>query len=75
MGATSAATVGGLVVGLLLSIGAGQALRGLLYGMSPLDPWSYAGVIGVLALCGVAAAFLPMRRAAHVDPVLALRAE
>jgi putative ABC transport system permease protein len=65
----------GLAAGLAAALGASRLLSGLLYGVSPADPSTYAAV-GVL-LAGVAglAAWLPARRVARVDPVVAMRAE
>jgi ABC-type antimicrobial peptide transport system permease subunit len=47
----------------------------LLYGVVPLDAWSFAIAALVVLLCGLAAAFVPASRAARVDPIVALRAE
>lgn len=65
----------GLVIGLVLSVGVGMGLQSLLIGVSPTDPVTYAGVIGVLALVASAACAIPARRAAAVDPVTTLRDE
>jgi macrolide transport system ATP-binding/permease protein len=65
----------GLVVGLLLSIGVGMGLQSLLIGVSPTDPATYAGVLGVLSVVIGAACLLPARRAASVDPATTLREE
>jgi ABC-type antimicrobial peptide transport system permease subunit len=57
------------------SLAGDRLLRGMLYGVSSLDP----GVLGlsglVVALTGLLAAFLPARRAAAVEPMTALRHE
>jgi ABC-type antimicrobial peptide transport system permease subunit len=45
----------------------------LLYGVSPTDPVVFSSVIGVIALVGFAACWLPARRAAALDPLRALR--
>jgi predicted permease len=63
----------GLGAGLLLSIGVGMGLKSLLIGIEPLDPITYAGVIGVLTVVAAAACLLPARRAASLDPVTTLR--
>jgi len=65
----------GLLVGLPVALGASWLLRGMLYGMGPLDPATYAGVAGLLTAVGGAASYLPARRATRVDPVQALRSE
>ncbi len=65
----------GLVLGLPAALGLARLVRNQLYGVAPYDPLTL--VSGALLLVGVAllAAWVPARRAARVDPVLALRAE
>jgi putative ABC transport system permease protein len=46
-----------------------------LYGVVPLDGWSFAAAAAVVFLCGLVAASIPARRAGRVDPIVALRAE
>ena len=65
----------GLAGGLVLALGAGQLLRSQLIGVGPHDPLTYLGIAVLLALVGLAAAWLPARRAARVDPMVALRYE
>ena len=65
----------GLIVGVLSAAGAAQLLRALLFGMSTLDPLSFAGVGVLFALISILAAYLPARRATTVDPMVALRYE
>jgi predicted permease len=65
----------GLGVGLLLAVAAGFVLRGLLYGLSPLDLPAHLGVILLLGLTALVACWLPARRATAVNPVVALRHE
>jgi len=66
-------------IGILLGLSAAAGLSGfmtsLLFGVTPLDPVTYAAAAVVLALAVVAASYLPARRAAAVDPIEALRAE
>jgi predicted permease len=64
---------GGLGLGLLLALGLAQLLRSLLVGLSPWDPATFAFVVAVLLLAAFAACLVPARRAARVDPLLALR--
>lgn len=65
----------GLVAGLVLSIGVGLGLQSLLIGIEPLDPITYAGVIGVLLVVAAVACLAPARRAAALDPMTTLREE
>lgn len=67
--------VAGIVLGLLASLAAGRLIRQFLYGVEPFDP-AVALLVTVLFLAAAAAAaFLPARRAASVDPIETLRAE
>ena len=50
-------------------------MKSLLFGISPLDPLTYAVVPLVLVSAALLASYLPARRAAAVDPVESLRAE
>ncbi|MFI5208237.1 MAG: FtsX-like permease family protein, partial [Gemmatimonadales bacterium] len=65
----------GLLIGLVGAVGVGQALRSMLYGVGPRDPLTFAGVGLLLAAVALAASWLPARRAARVDPMIALRSE
>jgi len=62
-------------VGLVLSVAFGRALSDLLYGVSPFDPFTLAGVIVLVLGVAVLAAFLPSLRASRIDPMEALREE
>jgi predicted permease len=65
----------GLGIGIVLAAGAGQLLRGLILDVSPLDPVTFVAVMVLLAAVAFLAAWLPARRAARVDPLVALQAE
>ncbi|HYN08324.1 MAG TPA: ABC transporter permease [Vicinamibacterales bacterium] len=63
----------GLVLGCASALLAAPALRGLLFGIEPTDPLTYAGIAGVLLVVAAAASYLPARRATRIDPVSVLR--
>lgn len=65
----------GTAIGVLIAIGLSRLARGLLYGVDPADPWTISAAIGVLVTTALLAAYVPARRAAKVDPVVALRYE
>ena len=65
----------GLAIGLASAWGLAALVKGFLFGIQPHEPAVYAGVLGVLVTTGLIAAFLPARRAARVDPLVALRME
>jgi putative ABC transport system permease protein len=66
-------TLVGIGVGLLLAIGLGQVLAGFLFDMQGLDPLVLATAPAVLGLVALFACYVPARRAALVDPMIALR--
>jgi len=63
----------GMVIGLLLALAASRLLGAFLMGISPLDPVTFGGVLALLATVAFLANYLPARRAASVDPMIALR--
>jgi predicted permease len=65
----------GLGVGLALAFAVSRVIRGLLFGMSGLDPVVYAGMAVLLVAASLTAMYAPARRAARVDPALTLREE
>ena len=65
----------GLAVGLLGGLAATRALSTMLYGVTASDPLTYALAAIGLALVGLAACYLPARRASALDPLVALREE
>jgi predicted permease len=64
-----------LVAGVPLSLAVGYSLRAFLFGVTPTDPAALAGACLVLTIATLLAAYLPARRAAAVDPIVALRCE
>ena len=65
--------VAGLAVGLAGAIAVARTLRGLLYGIAPTDPLALGVVVVVLLVASALACFIPARRAATLDPLVALR--
>lgn len=65
----------GLAVGVLAALALGGVLSRFLYGVTPRDPWVLSAGPLLLLLVGLLACWLPARRAARVQPVVALRAE
>jgi putative ABC transport system permease protein len=65
----------GTVLGLVGAFAVTRALRGLLYGVTPLDGLTIASVAGLVAAMALIALAWPARRAARIDPATALRAE
>jgi putative ABC transport system permease protein len=62
----------GLALGVPLSLAGSRALGSLLFGLSAYDLTTYAGVVAVLVITGGLAAYIPARRAARVEPKIAL---
>jgi ABC-type antimicrobial peptide transport system permease subunit len=65
----------GLVLGLLGSLGGTPLIASLLYGVEATDPATLLGAVVVLASAAFLAGLLPARRAARIDPMIALRYE
>jgi len=68
-------TVVGLSTGLAAAFVFTRFLKSFLYGISPTDPWTFAALTLFLAGVAMLASWLPARRAAKVDPMVALRSE
>ncbi|MGB2623586.1 MAG: FtsX-like permease family protein, partial [Candidatus Acidiferrum sp.] len=75
LGKTAALLVLGSLVGLMLALAAGQAIASVVYETQPRDPLVLFSVWIAIALIGLFASWAPARRAASVDPVVALRYE
>lgn len=65
----------GVVIGLAVSLGVGRIIATQLWGVSAYDPWTLAVVAVLLLITGLVACWVPARRAARVDPLVALRYE
>ncbi len=65
----------GLALGIAAALGVTHFVQGFLYGVSPADPLTFLTILVVLAVVTLVAAWLPARRAARVDPMIALRHE
>jgi putative ABC transport system permease protein len=64
----------GLVLGVAGAYMATGVIRGLLFGVAPHDPLNLAAVAGAMAAIGIVACWIPARRAARIDPAIAMRA-
>lgn len=65
----------GLLVGVPVALALAQFIASQLFQVSPRDPWTITTVAAVLLFASVFACWLPARRAARIDPVVALRAD
>ena len=68
-------TAGGIVIGIPCAFAASRLIAHMLFGITPYDPITFAAVAFVLLAIGTIAGYLPARRAAKVDPMVALRYE
>jgi len=75
LGQGSVLILAGTAIGLAVSLVVARFISSLLFGVSPGDPLTLAGVAAALALVALLACYVPARRATRVDPMVALRCE
>jgi ABC-type antimicrobial peptide transport system permease subunit len=68
-------TASGIALGLGLAVVLTRVMSSYLFGVGPMDPLPYAAVSALLAGLSLLAIYLPARRAARIDPNVALRAD
>jgi ABC-type antimicrobial peptide transport system permease subunit len=73
LGEAARMAAAGVAGGLVLAVALARVLRGVLYGVSPSDPWALVGMAAILAAVVLLASGLPARAAARTDPLHALR--
>jgi ABC-type antimicrobial peptide transport system permease subunit len=66
--------IGG-IVGFALALGLSRWIASLLFGLTPLDPLTYAAAAALIALAVTAGSYIPARQAASVDPMETLRSD
>jgi ABC-type lipoprotein release transport system permease subunit len=65
----------GLLTGAFAAVAVARTLRSLLFGIGPGDVVTFVVAAATLLAVGLLASYIPARRAAHVDPITALRAD
>ena len=75
LGEVSVLIVAGAVAGIGGAWASTRLVKSLLFGLTALDPLTFAGAAAVLALVGIVAGYIPARRASKIDPMVALRYE
>jgi predicted permease len=68
-------TLTGILAGLLSALALTRVMNSLLFGVGATDPLTFAFVLALLIVIGLAACYFPARRATRVDPIVALRTE
>ena len=68
-------TLVGIAIGLVAAAAAGRFASSVLFGVDSTDPATYAFVAAMLMVVALGASYVPARRASHIDPIVALRAE
>lgn len=66
-------TLLGIALGIIASLAVARLIASLLFGTTPTDPVTFAGMAAVLCAVALMAGFVPAHRASHIDPMIALR--
>jgi hypothetical protein len=75
MGEGLSLTLIGSAIGLIFAAAISRVLAGFLFGIPPIDPVTFTGTTALFVAIGLAACYVPVRRATHIDPTQALRYE
>jgi len=75
IGRGMALAIPGVLIGLLGSLAFTRMLRGLLFGVSPIDPLTFVAIPVLLVLVALLASYIPAQRATRVDPTVSLHSE
>ena len=75
VGQSALTTAVGILLGLAGAAGLTRFIRAMLFGLTPLDPGTFVVVALAFSVVAGVAAYVPVRRASRVDPLIALRAE
>jgi putative ABC transport system permease protein len=65
----------GIVLGAVLAFASGRLFSSLVFGVKPTDPLTFLGIAAALVIVALLAMYVPARRAAGIDPMVALRSE
>ena len=75
IGRGMALAIPGVIIGLLGGLAFTRMMRGLLFGVSPIDPLTFVAIPVALVLVALLASYIPAQRATRVDPTISLRSE
>jgi putative ABC transport system permease protein len=73
LGSTSRALAAGLLIGCIAAAALARLMTAFLFGVSPFEVRTYVAAVLILSFAGIAAGFMPARRATRIDPSAALR--